>query len=221
MATGMVACGIALGWYNYVRFGNPMEFGTTYRLASFSLNPRSAEYATEPKVDAVLRSAREFLFVTPQVDTNMPFLHTVLINPLAGRSGPPLWTEGMVGLIPVAPFVLLGWLTPLILRKRVIASGLLDGASAWLLNAMYWSALGVFVVLCIIGWVVGRYLVDFAPVLTFEGTLVSVMLWQTLRTRLVKYLFSSAVSAIVIYGALSNVALATPTVDQIVRFLRR
>ena len=219
MTTGMAACGIVLGWYNYARFDNPMEFGRAYQLTEFSADPSSAFYSGERNLDVAFRSAEEFLFLAPHVDTSPPFFHTVFINPLPGRRGRPLWTEGMVGLIPVAPFALLGCFMPLFLGRRLIANRLLDEASAWLLYAVYWSGVVVFFVLCVVGWVIGRYLVDFAPLFTFEGASVTAVLWQTLPERPIKYMFSWGVGAAAIYGAVLNAALATPRLDAILKFL--
>ena len=129
MAIGMAACGIVLGWYNYVRFDDPMEFGRTYQLTQFSSNPASTYYGLELNPDAAFRSAEKFLILAPRVDTNLPFIHTVFINPLLERPGPPLWMEDTVGLIPVAPFALLGCFMPLFLRRRLIPNDLLDEAS--------------------------------------------------------------------------------------------
>ncbi len=84
MAAGMAACGIMLGWYNYVRFDNPLEFGRTYQLTAFSSSPISTYHGLELNVGATFRSAEKFLFLAPRVDTHVPFLHTVLINPLVG-----------------------------------------------------------------------------------------------------------------------------------------
>jgi hypothetical protein len=221
MTTGMAVCGIVLGWYNYVRFDNPIEFGRTYQLTSFSANRSSAYYSgLEFNLDAAFRSAEEFLFLTPHVDTNVPFFHTVFINPLPGRRGRPLWMERMVGLIPAAPFALLGSFMPFFLGRRLTANGL-DEASAWLLYAMYWSGVVVFFVLCVVGWVLGRYLVDFAPLLTFEGASLTAMLWQTIPEGRSKWMFSWGVGAAAIYGAVLNAALATPRLEMILKFLRK
>ena len=221
LTTGMAVCGIVLGWYNYVRFDDPLEFGRTYQLTEFSSNPGSTHYGLELNPNAISRSAEKFLFLPPRVDTSAPFFHTVSINPLPGRPGPPLWMEDMVGLIPAAPLALLGFLMPVFLRGRWIANGLLDAVSAWLLYAMYWSGVGVFSILCVVGWVLGRYLVDFAPLLTFEGAVLAALLWRTIPQRPIKYVYSWGVGAVAIYGAVVNTALAMPSLEKILQFVRR
>ena len=220
MAAGMAACGILLGWYNYVRFDNPLEFGRTYQLTVFSSNPNSTYLGLELNPHATLRSAKNFLFLAPQIDTTLPFLHTATIYPLMGRGGQPLWTEGMVGLIPAAPFALLGLCLPLFLSRRLTAHRSVDELSVWLLYTMYWSGLAVLLVLCIVGWVLGRYLVDFAAIFTFGGVSVAAMLWQNISGRPARLIFSCAVGAATVYGAVLNVAFATPSLESMLKFLR-
>lgn len=213
MTAVMGACGIVLGWYNYARFDNPLEFGLTYQLTNLSHS------ALPHNVEATCLSAWKFLFVTPHVNTTVPFFHTVFINPTPGRTGPALWSEDMVGLIPAAPFGLLGYFAPLFLTKRLIASGLLDKATAWLLYVMYWSGIVVFFTLCTFGWVIGRFLVEFACLMTFEGASVVAMLWQRLRERPSRYVFSWGATAVAVYGAVVNTALGIPRLDLIRKFL--
>lgn len=94
MATGMMVCGIALAWYNYVRFDNPLEFGRSYQLTEFPNNPRSSYHGLEFNPEVSLQSAKEFLLLTPKVNRHPPFFHTVAINPLPGWPGTPFWPFG-------------------------------------------------------------------------------------------------------------------------------
>jgi hypothetical protein len=218
MASGMLVCGAALGWYNYARFDDPLEFGRSYQLTSFASN-RSAAYGLELNPDSFFRSAEEFLFLPPHIDTHPPYLHSVLINPLPSRPGPPLWTEDMVGLVPVAPFALLGFFMPLFLGRHPIGAGFSDEGSVWLLYTMYWSGVAVFLTLCTIGWVLGRYLVDFTSLLTFEGISVMALSWRQIHGRGMKSVFSWGVSAATVYGALSTTALEMHGGRMILKFL--
>ncbi len=220
MVAGMAACGILLGWYNYLRFDNPLEFGRSYQLTSFPSRPGLTYHGLELNWNTTLPAAEKFLFLAPRVDTTLPFLHTVSINPLLGRGGGFFWYEDMVGLVPAAPFALLGLFLPLFLSKRRTARGLLDGASAWLLYMMYWSGIAVLFILCAVGWVLDRYVVDFAPLFTFIGVSVIAMLWQVLRARPAKHIFSFGILAATAYGTVLNVAFAIPPLRMVLKFLR-
>jgi len=214
LAALMLATGAALGWYNYVRFDSPFEFGASYQLGGFSFSILQRNFET------IFRSAREFLFVTPHLDMSMPFIHTVYINPLTGSNGPVIWTEDTVGLIPAAPFALLGFFTPFFLRTQQIDKGI-DEASRWLLSTIYWSSIAVFVILCALGWVMGRYLADFAPLLTFDGAVVVAISWQSLSESPSRYALRWGTSMAAIYGVILNIAIATPRSDLILKFLHK
>ena len=128
---------------------------------------------------------------------------------LSAWPGTPFWLEDTIGLIPAAPFALLGFFTPVFVGRRRAFNELLDEKSAWLLNLMYWSAIVVFLLLCVVGWVLARYLVDFAPLLVLEGAVLIAICWQAVPKPLVRRLFSCRVGAIAAYGVLINNALAT------------
>jgi len=206
----MAVVAVALGWYNYVRFDRVMEFGTTYQLSSFVSAPRN--------VDASVRALSMFLFEMPSVDLTFPFFHPAAASPLPG---PVIWTEDMAGIAPAAVFALLGFLAPFFLRAQVFHKVVLDRVSVWLLLTIYWSALAVFLFLCINNRVTGRYLVDFVPLFTLEGVLTITVLWQAFSATSGRGVLRWGVSAAAVYGVLVNVALATPRLDRIAGLFHR
>jgi hypothetical protein len=220
MTAGLALCGIALGWYNYARFDNPLEFGRTYQLTTFSNDPNSTYRGLEYNLDGAYRSAAEFLFLPPRIDNQMPFFHMVFINPLPAHPGPALWMEEMVGAVPASPFLLLGFAFPIIVRERfIVRDGVLDHASIWLLYVMYCSAMAIFVLLCLVGWVLARYLLDFVPLLNFEALVLVATLWRATSKPWAKRFFQFAMGAGTIYGAAVNLAFAMPTWGSILKFL--
>jgi hypothetical protein len=220
LIAGMALCGVFLAWYNYARFGNPMEFGVTYQLGALSFAPGETSTLSFNPI-AGLRALDKFLFLLPQVDTIPPFFHTVFINPLQGRPGTPLWTEDMVGLFPVAPIALLGYFMPLLCARRWIGNQLLDGTSRWLLYCIYCAGGMVCAAVCGFGWAFGRYLVDFAPLFILLGVSVAVILWQTLSAGPKRYAAAWILGSAAIYGVIVNVALAIPRLDLVLKFLHR
>ena len=220
LAAGMAVCGILLGWYNYVRFDNPLEFGRSYQLTSFRSRPGSSYQGQELSWNTALPAAEKLLFLAPRADTTWPFFNLVGIDPLMGRGGKIFWDEDAVGLVPAAPFALLGLCLPLFLSRWPVAPGLLDGGSVRLLYTMYWSAVTILFVLCTGGWVCGRYLVDFAPLFTFLGVSVVAMLWQMVRARPVKPILLFGILAVTAYGVVLNVAFAIPKSWVILEYLR-
>jgi hypothetical protein len=207
LTAGLLLCGVALGWYNYVRFANPLEFGRTYQLTSFSSNHGRSFFGLELNLGTAFRSAARFLCEVPNVDSKPPFLHPAVINPLLAHPGPVVWTESMIGAIPAAPIALLGLVLPFFLGTQ----NFLDEPSAWLLYVMYWSAMAIFCILCISGWILVRYLVDFVPLLSFGGIVVVVAAWTRISSPRLKQFCSLALVAVVLYGTVVNFALGMPS----------
>ena len=218
LATGMAICAVLLGAYNYARFDDPLEFGRTYQLTEFSITPGSTHYGMEFNARTMWLAAVKYLFLPPLVEAQLPFFHTVPVNPLMARST-PYWMEKMVGLVPVAPIAFLGLIAPLFLVRRAPTCRFLDEASRWLLYAMYISGLAVLSVLCVAGWLFDRYIVDFASLLVFQGTATALVLWQTISKQPAKYAFGTLLGLAAGYGAVVNLAFATPALPRILKFL--
>ncbi len=66
-----VACGLALMFYNYDRFDNPFEFGTSYQLTEGNFATGLPLTGVYGHVMSILGS----LFQTPTVDSQFPFIH--------------------------------------------------------------------------------------------------------------------------------------------------
>lgn len=216
MATGMAICGAGLAWYNYARFDDPLEFGRSYQLTLFSPTDVSSHYGVKFNGRWVVRAAARFLLVPPRPRTWSPYLEPMAVSPLPKGYARIKWTEDMVGLIPAAPFALFGCCLPLFLWRRRDAGGSplgvptdsLDEASRWLMWVIYWSALAVFLVLCAVGWVLGRYIVDFGPLLAFDGVVIAVLLLMKTPEGRGKRFFGLVFSLAVFYGVLVNAAIA-------------
>jgi hypothetical protein len=211
----MLLCAVLLGWYNYARFDNALEFGKTYQLATF-VDAGSTYSGLRFDHKAAVWAAKNYLFVPPRVDRGPRFFHAANAGV---HNGAPDWKEPMVGLIPVDLFAALGLFTPLLLWRRWKCAELLDKGSAWLLFVMYSSGILVFLFVSATGWVLGRYLTDFAPLLTFVGASLAALIWQMFQPSLFKYTFSGVIAVAAIYGTAVCLALTTPNWDLILRFL--
>jgi hypothetical protein len=106
-------------------------------------------------------------------------------------------------------------------ERSFVKSVVLDEASIWLLYVMYWSAIAIFVLLCLVGWVLARYLLDFVPLLNFEALVLVAAFWHMISKPLTKRFFTFAMSAGTMYGAAVNLTFATPTWGSILKFLGR
>ena len=69
----LIACSFAIfalqGWYNYVRFGNPLDFGATYNLTTNDMRVRGFDIEKTPW------ALIGFLFQPPTVSGEFPFFH--------------------------------------------------------------------------------------------------------------------------------------------------
>ena len=144
---GMIPVGLAIASYNFLRFGNPFEFGVRYLLAG------------EPEQQRVVwRFANlfpglyYFLICPPSLDPVFPWIRIVRRFPYPNFPFPrEYFLESTVGAAFLSPLILFApWSRPI---GRVI--GL--------------SALAVLVFLMGTGFTTQRYFVDFVPLLLFAG----------------------------------------------------
>jgi hypothetical protein len=150
----IMAVGLGLALYNYLRFENPLEFGQTYQLAG--------EDITKLKLFSLsyfFYSLRIYLFSTPGLSPYFPFLTVISAPP-----GPPgqMGVEDPYGLVPGMPWVLLSlaslWL---VLRSRQ--------AIGWWCAAVWAGVLATMGIVFCFGGATGRYQVDFTPGVVLLG----------------------------------------------------
>jgi hypothetical protein len=153
------AIGLALAWYNYVRFGNPLEFGVHYQFASN--DQRFIKLFDLANVRWTLRA----YLLEP--------LHTRWYFPFVGSAGDTF------GVLWWAPWSLLAWLFPLTLlwsrwRDR-----------RWFAVGGFVFLFGTLNFLGLLGvpFAYARYQVDFLPAWLFVAWLVGPVLWLELRRR--------------------------------------
>ncbi len=211
VAMPMLIVGAGLALYNYVRFDNPFELGLGYQLTSFS------DASVHRTVTTGLACLGEFLFLPPRVTAEAPFLLLRRVNPLPGRPGPALWTEGMAGLFPAAPLSVLGFLFPWLWRRWKTAGG--DERVEWILHSIYGSGVLILVSLAALGWVLGRYLIDFAPLISLESAVLLAALVNS-RKRLGKgRLLPVLTMGAAVYCLFFNLSLVAPRVSSVIGHL--
>lgn len=147
--------GAGLAAYNYLRFGNPLEFGQTYQLSGAeerALVHFSLRY--------FVFNLRVYLFALPGLSPYFPFLTVATLPPVPpgqfGVEDPYGILPGMPWLLLVVPALWLAW------RRR-------GAEGTWLA----WSLIGIGLVAATIfcfGGNTGRYEVDFTPGLVLVAT---------------------------------------------------
>ncbi len=150
----LVVIGLALAWYNYLRFDNPLEFGVSYQLSGVDesiarhFSPRYVGY-----------NIRLYFFRAAGWYRYFPFIHpTEIPNSPAGHIG----SENVYGIVRNAPFVLFAFLAPLALWRR--SGDEKTRLGAWLATAGA-AICGTAITLCFFYAAMARYFADFVPAL--------------------------------------------------------
>lgn len=172
---------LALGWYNWVRFGSVPETGFNYALAGIDIQKfSSALFSASNGV----QNLYNYLLNPPDWSPAFPF-----VSMLEGNESLRLsfyYAEPMTGLLYTFPFAVFA-MVPLLLyvlhrfKAHAVANTLRTPESrsfAWLILSLSGSVLASFSLLTIFFWAGMRYAADFLPSLTI---LSSIGLWQGYR----------------------------------------
>jgi hypothetical protein len=200
----VVFCGVLLAAYNYARFQNPFEFGNRYQLAGGVQNQGSL-FALAKVVPAIYY----LVFAPPLVGHHYPF-----VRPSDSLSAFASLPKGLsvgptIGLLWVAPVAMLGLMAPLAWRERQIRNRVKLGSTRFVVASLYVSAVSIMAMFALLGWIVGRYLVDFAPELVLLSWLLLAAAWQGVRDWSVRQqrLFQCTVVGFTLYSALVDLWL--------------
>jgi hypothetical protein len=175
------ACLVLLAAYNVVRFGSPVEFGSTYQLAgtNMRLYDRFA-------FDRILPGAFSYFAAPPRLDIVFPFAHLdsryTGVLPDFYAAG----TEPVAGLLATTPLILAAFAAPAILvgirgratlaRESMVLATLLLGTALLVALAPIVS----------FDAATERYLVDFATLLLLAALLVWLWLEDHVRPRVAR-----------------------------------
>jgi hypothetical protein len=131
--------GAALLWYNYARFGHPLELGINYMLAG-AKHLQQARYSLKH----VLPGLYYFLLCPPRFVADFPF---VRLAPNGWAAPYYYFLEVIAGAFAVTPALIAAFFARGLARTLVIA------------------ACALLAVLVVTGWTTQRYSVDFVPAL--------------------------------------------------------
>jgi hypothetical protein len=209
----VVFCGLVIAWYNFARFGNPLEFGTHYQLTA-STNTRN-----ELSFGNLLPCLYFFLFSRPVWLDQFPYLQ--LMRQPRAPFGHPEWMPDInlgdlfAGLLTIAPLCIAGFLLPLaLLRKK--AERVPAPVKAIVL-ALTGSAMLLLLSICLSGSVAMRYHVDFAPELLVAALLVCLWAVSEARSPRIRFLLIVLTAAGCLWGAAATTALSINGYDYSLR----
>jgi hypothetical protein len=199
--SGILLCAAGLAWYNYIRFGSPFEFGMRYQLTAHPIG------GPHLSLSRVLPALGIWFFTPPVLGPGFPFVRPNLrvVDPLI-----PLYREPFVGILPAAPMLLLGIFAPFFLKIR-------HAGGAVVFRAMYAAAMLLLLFLALLGWVTGRYLVDFAPLLAFCTVIAFRALWGSMGARGASVCRAIAV-ALCVYSLVVLTLMSAPSAARLGRY---
>ncbi len=152
-ALPLLACGLGLAAYNYLRFQNPLEFGEHYQLAG-----DRQDIAQHFSLRYLWFNFRVYFLAPVQWSRVFPFVREIVSPALPAGHAP---IEDPFGILPNVPLAWLALAVPLAWRGRSGPTGALRGALAAVAWIFVTSALvlGLFYGNC------SRYEFEFLPAL--------------------------------------------------------
>ncbi len=158
----LVAAGLM--YYNYIRFGSPLDFGSDYNLTTNNLAMRGTELAKIP--DGLFM----YFFQFPIVSLSFPFVHTTLLHTAYNGM---IYAESFYGgLMFTAPFTCLLFAVPMLkktLKRKKLFALLILIIVISVLTACLETELGGFI---------SRYAYDFVYLLIFGAVIVMLALYE-------------------------------------------
>jgi hypothetical protein len=158
LCTPIAACGALLAWYNYARFGNPLEFGMAYQLTA-----RVETVGIKLSLGNVLPDLKTLLFFPPVGLRGFPFL----------RARMATIEEATVGLAEVMPLCLIGVLVvPFVIGRR----RWMPSPASWAAGGLLAAAVPTLLFLCLTGNSNLRYQVDYSGTLWLAALYILLVL---------------------------------------------
>jgi hypothetical protein len=217
---------VALGWYNWARFGSPGEFGLRYQLTVINFR---ALYGQAFSIRYVQDNVSNYLLNPVGIERAFPFL--IPLAPQHLPDGPALVAaphdlETVAGLLITSPILVLA-LVPLsaliargctALTRRAPAGPPEDGSLSWSKATLLGSALASFAVLVLYFYPTMRQLEDVVPTL---GILAVIGWWEGWRWykdhRPWNFVFAGLAIGLALFSIVSSCLLAVTSTEN--RFL--
>jgi len=188
----IAACGLLLAWYNYARFGSPLELGMTYQLVA-----GTSDRGISSDLSNVLPALYGFLVQMPVRFLHFPFLELSTLGPFgtAEWTTSPDHVEPIAGILAISPLCVFGCLMPLLFRRF---GNQVAPTARFMLIALYVSAIAnLIAIIMVVAQACQRYEMDFAPQLL----LISLFLVLYLAARLDDTRFRRAAVIALVVGA--------------------
>lgn len=173
LAAPLTAGAIALGWYNWARFGSPLEFGLRYQISIWNLN-KLYGFLFLPKY--IFPNLIVYLFQPVQSLSVFPFVQPIVASELFQRINyvaPQIYYAGKVsGLLFSAPFLIIALINIAPIENALLGHTVAENPLFY--KFTFYILLSAFLVgfILLLIFFVGsmRYLVDVISPLTLVAT---------------------------------------------------
>jgi len=156
----IAVCGVLLAWYNWARFGNPLETGQSYQLTGNAL-----DRGMGGSLSSFLPTLYKLVLERPLVIPHFPFFELVNHGPF----GSELWPSGtnsmewICGLLIISPLCIAGLMMPFFVRRT--GNQLSAGVRFTLIVLGVSSVANLVGIAMVVRQPGQRYELDFAPAL--------------------------------------------------------
>jgi hypothetical protein len=205
----IAVCAVLMLWYNYARFGNPLNIGQVYQLIG-SVPDRGVT----TKVSNLLPGLYKLLVQLPVWVRHFPFFELAVAGNFGAEPWPPGYDhiEALTGLLPTCPLCLLGLVVGYALwRWRASLSPALHFVLAAILCAAIVNCLAVVLT---VNQVAERYEMDFGPELLVLSLFVGLALIMRVQQKRPRIAWEGALAVAVCATALLQALLSISGYDR-------
>jgi hypothetical protein len=205
LALPLAVAGVLIGWYNYLRFDNPLEFGIRYQVGVFNFMKGGPPLAA--RLRYIFTSLYYSLVCPPNFMPRFPFFE---LSGAAQPFGDPdlfpigYFEDPTVGALLISPLCFAGFTFPFLLWKRKRFHAELRAILAGLVVCGF----VMFAAVCSVPGASGRYGLDFVPVLLIVGLFVSLWLSTHLPSRWMRGTAVALTIAGCVWASAVNMALS-------------
>jgi hypothetical protein len=199
----LAAAWLSIGWYNYIRFGNPLEFGVRYQVGLLNFGNGTGR-PLGLFLRQVFASLYYFLICLPTFKARFPFLE--MRGGAEPFGNPELYPkdyfhEPVAGILVLAPLCAAALTVGVLLwrRRRLFPSGVRT-----MLVGLLACGCAMFASVVSMPGVSSRYELDFLPSLLVAGVFVCVFLSARLPWRRMRIAAAITVAGCV-WGAAANI----------------
>ncbi len=161
-------CLFLLAIYNYLRFGNPFEFGSTYQLCA--INFRKTPLFN---INNIIPSIYSYLFYSPIFSTQFPFIYpNQQLQCFLPKLNYYSHERNIIGIFPVVPYVLLSFLAPFVCFLSLKRITKLKDFPIYEFLILFFPAILILGSLLLLPFISIRYIADFITLLILSSSIV-------------------------------------------------